>query len=81
MRCDAVQRRLHSRVKKQRRDGSGHVGQRTSRVEGGAKALEGQSGWTDVRENSKRELCRNVLGGSDVWNSLRDGIQKCGGDG
>ena len=33
------------------------------------------------RELLKRELCRNVLGDSDVWNSLRSGTLKWCGDG
>ena len=33
------------------------------------------------RELLKRELRRNVLRDSDVWNSLRGGIQRWGGDG
>ena len=33
------------------------------------------------RELLERELLGNILGDSDVWNSLRGGIQKWGGDG
>ena len=57
-------------------------GQRTSCVEGGAKAPEGSCGWTRLRENSSSESCnRNVPRDSDVWKSLRGGIQRWCGDG
>ena len=36
---------------------------------------------TSERELLGRELRRNVLGDSDVWNSLRSGNQRWGGDG
>ena len=33
------------------------------------------------RELLERELRRDVLGDSNVWNSLRGGVQRWGGDG
>ena len=80
MRCDAVQRRLHSRFKKQRRDGSGTRGAEKivrTRWSQGPRGIMRVD--TSERELLERELRRDVLRDSDVWNSQRGGIQRwCG---
>ena len=80
--CSCVQSRLHSRVKKRRRYGSGTRGAENivrRRWSQGFRGILRVN--ASERELLDREMRRDVLRDSDVWNSLRGGIQRWGGDG